>query len=123
MKRMLCLTLFAGLLLVGCSKETPPAQPTQSSTNTAPSAASENPLNAPGDYLSSLAKAQKSAVKTVDLAALTKAIEMFQVSEGRLPKDLNELVTEGQISRIPAAPTGMKITYDPATGKVRVVNQ
>ncbi len=48
---------------------------------------------------------------------------MFNVENGRNPKDLNELVEKKFIPRIPAAPYGMKLEYDAATGKVKVVNQ
>lgn len=121
MKSSLCLTTLAGLLLVACSKENPASPFSPVSTN-AP-AAFENPLNAPADYGKALVKAQTSAEKTVDLAALTKAIEMFQLDQGRLPKDLNELVTGKFIRQMPPAPPGMKIVYDANTGEVKVVRQ
>ena len=121
MKTILCLTTLAGLLLVACSKENP-ASSSSSKTTNAP-AAFENPLNAPADYGRALVKAQTSAEKTVDLAALTKAIEMFQVDNGRLPKDLNELVAGKFIRQMPPAPPGMKIVYDANTGVVKVEKQ
>ena len=46
---------------------------------------------------------------------------MFNVNEGRNPKDLKELVDAKLISKIPDAPNGMKIAYDPATGSVSLV--
>jgi hypothetical protein len=48
---------------------------------------------------------------------------MFNVDHGRYPKDLSELVQEKLISKIPDAPYGMKLDYDPATGTVKVVNE
>ena len=51
------------------------------------------------------------------------AIQMFNVQEGRFPKDLNELVESKLISKVPDAPYGMKIVYDPAAGKITVVKQ
>jgi hypothetical protein len=119
MKSLLCLIPIVALLLTACSKE---GSPSSLQTNAAP-AAFENPLNAPADYGKALVKAQKSAEKTVDLAALTKAIEMFQVDKGRLPKDLNELVTGKFIGQMPPAPPGMKIVYDASTGEVKVQPQ
>jgi hypothetical protein len=119
MKTIFCLSALAGLFLVACSKENP-ASPSPPKTTNA-SAAFENPLNAPADYGKALVKAQTSAEKTVDLAALAKAIEMFQVDKGRFPKDLNELVTGKFIPQIPAPPSGMKLLYDPATGEVTAV--
>jgi hypothetical protein len=57
------------------------------------------------------------------VATLKPAIDQFQVDKGRYPKDLNELVTEKYISKVPEAPYGMKVDYDPATGAVKVVRQ
>ena len=49
---------------------------------------------------------------------------MFNVQEGRLPRDLNErLVEKKLIGKIPPVPYGMKLDYDPATGKVSVVKE
>ena len=48
---------------------------------------------------------------------------MFNVEQGRNPKDLNELVEKKFIPRLPAAPTGMKLEYDATAGKVTVVKQ
>lgn len=115
----LCL---AGLLLLaiapsGCSgKEEKSAK---ESTN-APTATG-NPITAPVDYLGSVAKAKKVSEKTIDTASLNQAVQLFQASEGRLPKDLNELVTEKYLTRLPDAPYGMKIVYDGSTGQVKVV--
>ena len=108
------------LLSTGCgdnsAKSTTPA-----STNTASSG--PTPLNAPADYLRGLASGKQSAVKTVDTTSLDKAIQMFNVDQGRNPKDLNELVQKKYIPTIPEAPYGMKLDYDPNTGTVKVVSQ
>ena len=118
MKIPFCLALATSLLLVGCGGSSDkPAQPTNSSTS------GSSPLSAPADYLGALGKAQQAAVKTVDTASLNPAIQRFNVENGRNPKDLNELVDEKYISKIPAAPYGMKLEYDAATGKVKVVKQ
>jgi hypothetical protein len=82
-----------------------------------------NPITAPADYLGAVGNAKQKAVKTVDIASLTQAIQMFQVSEDRLPKDLQELVTKGYIAKIPEAPYGKKIIYSPTSGQVSVVPQ
>jgi hypothetical protein len=118
MKPLFWVGIASVILCLGCgpsaSKSGAPA------TNTV---ASENPLTAPVDYLGAAAKAQQSAVRTVDIASVTKAIQMFQAEEGRNPRDLNELVTSGQLPRLPAPPTGMKYSYDPGTAQVRLVAQ
>jgi hypothetical protein len=48
---------------------------------------------------------------------------LFQVDKGRFPKDLDELVQEKYLTKVPDAPYGMKIDYDPATGTAKVVKQ
>jgi len=68
-----------------------------------------------------LGKAQQSAVKTVDTTSLNQAINLFGVEHGRYPKDLNELVEKKFIPKIPDAPRGMRLQYDAAAGKVKVV--
>jgi hypothetical protein len=84
---------------------------------------SGNPLSAPADYLSALGRGRENAIKTVDLASLKQAIQMFNVQEGRNPKDLNELVEKQLISKVPDAPYGLKLVYSPDTGEVSVVKQ
>jgi hypothetical protein len=101
---------LAGLLLAGCGK----------SDSTA---SGGNSGNSSADYAGALGRSQARAVTAVDLASLKQAIQLFNVNEGRNPKDLNELVQAKLISKIPDAPTGMKIAYDPATGNVSMVPQ
>lgn len=80
-----------------------------------------NPLTAPVDYLGAVGKAKKTAEKTADSAALTQALQQFISAEGRKPKDLQELVTEGYLDRVPQAPRGMQFFYDPQSGQLRIV--
>ena len=117
MKAIFLLTAATGLLLAGCGKKYDQPAP---ATN-AP--ASGSLLTAPVDYLGAAAKAQQSAVKTVDTTSLNKAIEMFNVQEGRFPKDLNELVEKKFIPQLPTPPFGTKLEYDANAGTVRVVKQ
>jgi hypothetical protein len=98
------------LLLTGCGNDQQPKP-----------AAGGSPLDTRGDYLSTVVKNEASAIKNIDTASLKKAIDEFNVQEGRLPKSLDELVQTKFISEVPAAPAGMKIDYDPATGLVKVV--
>ncbi len=118
-------TVFPALLLLfelglaGCGKKEEP--PTPEPTN-AP-AASGNLLTAPVDYLGAIAKAKKSSEKTIETVSLNQTIQLFQASEGRLPKDLNELVVEKYLTRLPDPPYGMKIVYDASKGQVKVVPQ
>jgi len=104
---------LSAVAFAGCERKD------QSSTtpSTDPPSASGNP----GGYLGAVAKAKKSSEKTIDAVSLNKTIQLFNVSEGRFPKDLNELVTEKYLGSIPVAPYGMKIVYDAAKGEVKVV--
>ncbi len=118
MKTALLITAAVAVLLTGCGeKSDKPAQTTNAATSDG------NPLNAPANYLGGLAKGQQSAVKTVDVASLNQAIQLFNVQEGRFPKDLNELVEKKYIPRIPEPPHGMKIVYDANAGSVKVVKE
>src|SRR2546427_3666198 len=117
--KVYCLSVLTASLLLGCGqKSDQPATPT-----TNPASAGGSPLTAPVDYLRAVGKAQQSAVKTVDTTSLNQAIQLFNVEKGRNPKDLNELVAQKFIPRIPDAPYGMKLDYDAQAGKVSVVKQ
>jgi hypothetical protein len=121
MKAALTVSFAAGLLLVGCGeRSTPPA----SVANTTNATVTEtSPLNAPAGYLGALAKGQQSAVKTIDTTSVDKAIQLFSVENGRNPKDLNELVEQKFIPKIPETPFGTKLVYDPNAGTVKIVAQ
>jgi ABC-type Fe3+-hydroxamate transport system substrate-binding protein len=109
MKILFSFALIASVLLVGCGD------------GSQKSSSGNSPITAPVDYIGAVTKAQTVAEKTVDVAAISKAIQMFQVEEGRLPKDLNELVEQKYLPKLPAAPAGQQLSYDPSTGKVKVV--
>ncbi len=78
--------------------------------------------NAPSGYLGMLVEAKKSADKKIDTAYLNQAVQLFNVQEGRYPKTLEEL-TPNYVAKIPEAPIGFKIDYDPTKGEVKVVAQ
>jgi hypothetical protein len=103
--------ILTSLCLIGCGKSDTPA----SGGGTTP--------NASGDYVGALGRAQKNAITTVDTTSLEKAVQMFNVDKGRYPKDLNELVQEKYMPKLPETPFGMKLAYDPGSGKVSVVKQ
>jgi hypothetical protein len=79
-----------------------------------------NPVTAPVDYVGTAVKQEQKAIKTVDTTSLNQAVQLFNVQEGRYPKDLNELVEKKYIGKLPDAPVGMKLSYDSAAGKVTV---
>jgi hypothetical protein len=131
----------AGLLLAGCGQNTttpasPPAQGTNaapagtstnaaasSPTNATPNYGSGNPLTAPADYVGAVVQAQKYSEKQIDLAYVNHAIQEFNAAEGRYPKSLQEMVDMHYLGKIPQAPYGYKIVYDPNAGRISVVRQ
>jgi hypothetical protein len=123
MKPSFLISVAAGLLLAGCGKNNSNPHPqgtnTSQTTNTADSA---NPAPSSADYLGTLMRADKYAVKTIDVSYLNEAIQLFHTQEGRLPKDLNELVPN-YVGKLPATSYGTKLDYDPNTGLVKVVQQ
>jgi hypothetical protein len=94
-------------LLAGCGDKSAPQ------TQTSPPAS---------DYAATLVNAKKTADKVIDTTALTKAVQLFYVQEGRYPKTLAELAPS-YIPKIPEAPLGYKITYDAAKGEVKAVKE
>jgi len=116
--RSFVVILVAGLLLSGCGKK----EPASSSGSNAP-ASSGNPLTAPVDYLGATAKGQQRGLTTTALASLKRAIDMFSAQEGRLPKNLTELVGPDYLRHLPEPPVGMKFDYNPTTGEVKVVSK
>ena len=123
MKPSFLISVVAGLLLAGCgnNNSSPHSQGTNTSqtTNTTSSA---QPAPSSADYLGTLMRADKYAVKTIDVSYLNEKVQLFNTQEGRLPKDLNELVPN-YVGKLPATPYGTKLDYDPNTGVVKVMPQ
>jgi len=117
-KSFILLILVAGLF-VACKKN----QDTSSTAGTNASAGSGNPVTAPVDYLGAVAKAKHTADAKLETASINKAVQLFYAQEGRYPKTLNELVRPEYLPRLPDPPVGMKYSYNPATGEVKVVPQ
>ena len=111
MKATFCLCLAAAFILSACSQK-----------SDAPVASTNSTAQADG-YLGALVKGQQSAVKTIDTTSVDQAIQLFSVQNGRNPKDLNELVEQKFIPKIPETPFGTKLVYDASSGTVKVVNQ
>ncbi|MDE3067890.1 MAG: hypothetical protein KGJ60_10120 [Verrucomicrobiota bacterium] len=119
--------LAAGLFLAGCSggNSSKPATPTNSAaatSNATPNYASGNPITAPVDYLGAVGQAQKYAEKQIDLAYVNHAIQEYAAAEGHYPKTLQEMIPN-YLGKMPQAPFGYKIVYDPNTGTIKVVKQ
>ena len=119
MKTSFLVLVATGMLLTGCGKNNSGAHP--QGTN-APATNTAEVAKPSGGYLGALMQADKSAVKTIDVSYLNQAVQLFNTQEGRLPKDLNELVPN-YVAKLPAAPYGYKIIYDATSGVVTVVKQ
>lgn len=126
MKGIALTAAVALVIFAGCEKkkpDAPPAPTATAATNESAGTSSGNPLTAPAEYISAAGRAQVAADRTLDLASLKQAITMFQATEGRYPKDLNELVSSGTLRQMPTPPRGMQIQYDAASGNVRIIKQ
>jgi len=82
-----------------------------------------NVVTAPVNYVGAVVQAQKYSEKQIDLAYVNQAIQQFQAGEGRLPKDLNEMVEMHYLGKVPDAPYGYKIVYDATAGSIKVIKQ
>lgn len=114
MKRIIVVLSLGILAVAGCGDQSKTASDKAKES-------SGNPLTAPADYVGAVVKAQQTAVKTVDIASITKAIQMFSVEQGRYPKTLDELVAEQYLPRIPEVPQGMRFQYHSNTGTIKIV--
>ncbi len=103
------------LLATGCG----PKSSETKSGKAAQDSGAGNPLTAPVDYLGAVGAAQKRAERFADLTPVQQAVQAFQAGEDRLPANLQEIVTEGYLPKLPMAPAGSVLAYDPRTGQVR----
>jgi len=108
------ISIAAAALLAGCSGKSDSSAQGTNTVNVA--------TNGFGGYVKSLGEAQKTADKTIDVTSLNQAIQLFNVQEGRYPKDLQELVPN-YIPKVPDVPYGYKIVYDATTATVKVIQQ
>lgn len=110
------IVLIFAFVVSGCEKSQEPKSPNGAKQP-------QTSVAAPVDYLGAVAKARKSAERTVDLASLNRAIQSFHAMEDRYPKDLQELVQQHYLASLPIAPTGMRIVYDATRGEARIIKQ
>jgi hypothetical protein len=108
------ISIVAAGLLAGCGDKSGSSAQGTNTVNVA--------TNGFGGYVKSMGEAQKTADKTIDVTSLNQAIQLFNVQEGRYPKDLQELVPN-YIPKVPDVPYGYKIVYDATTATVKVVQQ
>jgi ABC-type Fe3+-hydroxamate transport system substrate-binding protein len=114
MKILTPLLLALTATLTGCGDNSKPANVVKEV---------DNAVSAPVNYVGAVGQAQKFSEKQIDLAYVNQAIQQFQAGEGRLPKDLAELVAQHYLGKIPEAPYGYKIVYDAVAGSIKMVKQ
>ena len=85
-------------LLVGCGKPSPASPATAGSTPGAP--------GTPG------ASVTDEAQLATALSQLTQVARRYAAEQRRAPKTLDELVTGGYLTSVPAAPAGKKFAID-----------
>ena len=112
--RILALSVF----VAGCGPSEPPADSGKATPSAQPAS---NPLLAPVDYLGATAAGKKTAERTANLAPVLAALQQFNAAEDRYPARLQELVQAGFLARVPEAPAGHALSYNPADGSVRWV--
>lgn len=117
MRFQLPAVLSLTVLLTACGGSDPKPAPEPPK---APEKLGSNPVAAPLDYIAAIGKARKATLGRLDQAKLIDAIQKFEASEGRAPKDLSELVPNF-IPSIPPAPAGMKLEYQPADASFMLV--
>ncbi len=103
--------VLALTILTGCNDHSNSGQGT---------ANTRSPVTAPLDYLAAQGQAKKHSEKVISLVEIQQAIQQFNAMEERLPRDLNELVAQHYLGKMPSPPRGQRFLYDPQTGSIRV---
>jgi membrane-bound lytic murein transglycosylase B len=111
LNRLACIALLA--LAVGCDKSSPPpptaAEPAAPATEpNAPAPASAEPNTEPE---AASAAVDASQIPTL-LAELTQVVRRYGAEQRRAPRTLDELVTQGYLTRIPEAPAGKRFAIN-----------
>ena len=109
--RALVLAWLSVVLVAGCDDKSKSAAP----------ASNRSPVTAPLDYLAAQGQAKRHSEKVISVAQVQSAIQQFQAMEERLPKSLEELVSQHYLGAVPTPGRGQRFLYDPQTGSLRVV--
>ncbi len=112
MKKFLLLPLAAGFLLTGLRRC---LQKDDSGRQR-----SFNVVDAPLNYIGAVVDAKNHAENVIDVSYINQDIQMFNASEGRYPKDLQELIPN-YLGKMPEVPYGYKLVYDTNSYTVKVV--
>ena len=113
MKIPTLILMAATALVAGCGDSSKPGTVANEVSNV---------VTAPVNYLGAVVEAQKHAEKVIDVAYINQDIQLFAASEGRYPKDLQELIPN-YLGKMPVVPFGYKLNYDSTAHTVKVVKQ
>ena len=111
MKKVLLgvMIIFLAIGLAACGKKSAPS-----------SEENLNPANAIEKYGGVMGKTYKRAKSFDALLTLKHDITSFQVEQGRWPASLQELVEKEYTKELPKPPEGMKFSYNPTNGSIRL---
>ncbi len=138
MKSVLLICVLATLIHTGCRKRTstttdnapvtPATAPAGASPALTPKGAFVPALAVPAD--SPAAKAQTeldrklaSGNPQVQVQVLDEILQAWAMSNPELPKDLEEFVRAGMLTKIPTPPPGKRFLIDRKTARVVLANQ
>jgi hypothetical protein len=117
--RILCVgVVAASLILTGCIEKRRPSGSPQKPPAANPTDGEQGAKGPGAEYGRNLANAEKKAAEVTGLTTLVRAVQQYQVVEGRYPSSLDDLVANRYLQKIPRPPRGKRFTYDPPTGKV-----
>jgi hypothetical protein len=134
-KRLIAIRLLAcAAFLAGCGKKPEPqAAPSAEPVSRSVAETLVSPPALPGDASSINTNAAPPAKTDVEVASeamaqsramgMSMIVEQFYDKNGRVPKDLNELVAAKMLLKVPKAPPGMRYAIDPQSKRVVVVRQ
>jgi hypothetical protein len=114
MKKILLLSMSVGaLFLAGCGDDVKSSKTFNAVSNV---------VDAPVNYIGAVGQAQKYSENVIDVSYINEDIRMFNASEGRYPKNLQEMIPD-YLGKMPHVPKGYKLVYDTDTHTVSAVKE
>jgi len=113
MKANFLVLAAASIFLAGCGDSSKPGTAANEASNV---------VTAPLTYIGAVGRAKKFAENQIDVSYINEDIQMFNASEGRYPKDLQEMIPT-YLGKMPVVPQGYKLDYDTNTHTVKAVKQ
>ena len=131
MKLVIACCLLVALLSAGCRKKSGSADSNQSGDLPATATpkgeftpAAAVPADSPaGKAQSELDRKLASGNPQLQLQVLDELLQAWNMSKPAPPKDVEDFVRAGMLSKIPPAPAGKRFAIDQKSGHVVLVNQ